>query len=369
MADFYLKDRYNETFYKELANSISKHIKFDSSKFLAIIFDGQHESRELKERMHHTAFALNEVLEGDYSQKIETLRKVVSTVTDGLLGLVFPDFVETFGQDDKDYELSIIALEEFTEHSSSEFAVRPFIKKHTKRMMAQMTEWAKHDNHHVRRLASEGCRPRLPWAMALPDFQKDPTMVLPILEMLKNDETDYVRRSVANNLNDISKDHPELVLEIAERWKGDNKNTDWIVKHACRTLLKAGNARAMRLFGFGDSTDISIDNLALEFPNLTLGDNQFFSFQLSHKMGAEAKIRLEFGVYFMKKNGKQNRKVFSITENTFQSNQVYDFKKKMHFRNLTTRKHYSGEHKISIIVNGVEKTIVSFELDCEDYNE
>jgi 3-methyladenine DNA glycosylase AlkC len=88
-------------------------------------------------------------------------------------------------------------------------------------------------NHDVRRLASEGCRPRLPWAMALPQFRKDPSPALPILEKLKNDESDYVRKSVANNLNEISKDHPQLVLDICERWYGQTANTDWLVKHAC----------------------------------------------------------------------------------------------------------------------------------------
>jgi 3-methyladenine DNA glycosylase AlkC len=363
MAEFQLKNMYDSDFYDRLSAAFLQHFPaFNKDQFLALIFDGNHEERELKERMHHTAIVMNEVLPGSYAKKISILKMVAPHLDDGFTGIIFPDFVETFGLEEENYDVSVDAMEHFTKYSSAEFAVRPFIKKYTERMMTQMMTWSKHENHHVRRLASEGCRPRLPWAMALPAFKKDPSMILPILEVLKNDEEDYVYRSVANNLNDISKDHPELVLEICERWKGNSKNTDWVVKHACRTLLKAGNPRAMKLFGFEDPANISIDNLTLEFPTLQLGGNQFFSFQLSHQMKKTAKIRLEFGVYFMKKNGKQNRKVFNITENTFEPNQVYDFKKKMHFKNLTTRKHYAGEHKISIIVNGVEKGMVDFKL-------
>ncbi len=363
MSDFQLKNRFNRAFYQQIADEISKHQPtFNTVLFLERIYDGKHEERELKDRMHHCATVLNDVLSGSYADKVAILRQVAPLVKDGLTGLVFPDFVEFFGQDEADFDVSIAALEDVTKYSSSEFAVRPFIKKYRDRMMAQMTLWATDKDYHVRRLACEGCRPRLPWAMALPHFQKDPSMVLPILEQLKNDETDYVRRSVANNLNDISKDHPELVLEIAERWYGDNKNTDWIVKHACRTLLKAGNKRAMRLFGFGDSSAIIVQNLRVKHSVLELGGNQMFSFELSHKMAQAAKIRLEFGVYYMKKNGTHSRKVFKISENVYEPHQVFSFEKKMHFRDLTTRKHHAGEHRIAIIVNGVEKETVTFEL-------
>ena len=104
-----------------------------------------------------------------------------------------------------------------------------------------MLKWSKHKDPRVRRLASEGCRPRLPWAMALPDFKRDPSKILPILEQLKADSDVWVRKSVANNLNDISKDNPELAISIFKKWLGGNKETDWIVKHAARTLLKQGN--------------------------------------------------------------------------------------------------------------------------------
>ena len=363
MADFYLKDVYNRGFYNQLAENIKKHFPpFNTQKFLSLIFDGKHEQRELKERMHHAAKVLNDVLKGSYAKKIAILKPVAPTCEDGLTGLIFPDFVEMFGMDEENKAISVDALADFTKYSSSEFAIRPFIIKYEDEMMGQMLKWAHHENHHVRRLASEGCRPRLPWSIALPAFKKDPSKILPILEILKADASEYVRKSVANNLNDISKDHPELVLEIAKKWKGNNKNTNWIVKHACRTMLKAGNPEAMSLFGFGHPEAITISNLKVSKPKVKIGDGFEFSFDLQHSEKGTVKLRLEYGVYYMKSNGKQNRKVFNITENKYTPNEIHPFSKKQHFKNLTTRKHYTGAHQLSVIVNGVEKAFVEFEL-------
>ena len=149
--------------------------------------------------------------------------------------------------------------------------------------MSHMYNWAEDENFHLRRLASEGCRPRLPWAMSLPVFKKDPTPILKIMETLKDDPVEYVRMSVANNLNDISKDHPDVVLDICERWFGRSKNTDWIVKRACRTMLKAGNKRALLLFGFGDPDQLKVANLSFDRQTLAMGEELRFSFEIELK--------------------------------------------------------------------------------------
>ena len=170
------------------------------------IFDNNWKDKALKQRMKHISASLHHYLPMQYSDAIQILMKSSSKFR-GFQYMFFPGFVERYGLNQ--YETSIQALEHFTKHSSSEFAVRPFITKYNHKMMAQMEVWAESDNHPIRRLASEGCRPRLPWATALPEFKQDPAPILPILEKLKNDESEYVRRSVANNLNDISKDHPQ----------------------------------------------------------------------------------------------------------------------------------------------------------------
>ena len=138
---------------------------------------------------------------------------------DSIVQWVFTDYVEVYGLDD--WEASIPALEEFTQQFSAEFAIRPFIVRYPERTMAQMLTWAGHESAEVRRLASEGCRPRLPWGIRLQDLVADPSPILPILERLKNDESESVRRSVANNLNDISKDNADVVLDLLPAWQAD----------------------------------------------------------------------------------------------------------------------------------------------------
>jgi len=271
--------------------------------------------------------------------------------------------VECYGL--HDFATSMPALEHFTKYSSSEFAVRTFILQDEKRMMKQMLHWANSDNHHVRRLATEGCRPRLPWAISLPAFKNNPEPVLTILKTLMKDNSEYVRRSVANNLNDISKDNPETVLRWSEKWLGDTKETDWIIKHACRSLLKQGNTQALSLFGFSDSKHIKLGLFKVQ-PKVTLGEKLHFSFLLKSQRpqpghNGIGKCRIEFAIDFMKANNKQSRKVFKISEGEYfekekQVSKVFSFKK------ISTRKYYAGKHRLTIIVNGVDQTSKPFDL-------
>ncbi len=271
--------------------------------------------------------------------------------------MFFPTFVELYCLDD--YPLCIDALAFFTQYSSAEFAVRPLIEKQPEMMMAQMLKWASSDNEHIRRLASEGCRPRLPWASALPAFKQDPTLILLILEKLKDDKSEYVRRSVANNLNDISKDNPELVVELVKQWQGISKQCDWIIKHACRGLLKQAHPEALKLFGFSSVSHVSVTKLNVD-KQVVMGDTLAFSFELSSKQ-ALGKLRIEYAIDFMKKNGKQARKIFQISESTIQARQK-QVSKNFSFKPISTRKYYLGKHQLAVIVNGVEKQVIEFKL-------
>jgi len=222
-----LKNSYNKSYVSRLVDSFLIHdTRFDGRSLHQKIFDENWEERELKSRMDHIAKMIYEVLARDYVTALNIL-KLVCESFGGYEAMFFPHIIELYGIDHWDESMG--ALEYMTKFSSSEFAVRPFIVKAPKKMMKQMLRWSTHDNYHVRRLSSEGCRSRLPWAMALPVFKKDPSLILPILEKLKNDEAEYVRKSVANNINDIAKDNPELVKELAVRWLGETQNTDWIV--------------------------------------------------------------------------------------------------------------------------------------------
>jgi len=352
-----LKNRLNKAYVKGLAGTLARaHAPFPVQRFLDLVLDQTWEDRELKQRMAHITQCVNTCLSGNYRQDLAIIQKAAMDFS-GFEAMFFPEYVELFGR--HDWDASLPALAFLTRFSSSEFAVRPYLKEDAPRMMAQMLEWAGDENYHVRRLASEGCRPRLPWAMALPAFKKDPSLILPILERLKTDSEEYVRRSVANNLNDISKDHPNLVLEIAARWLKEKPETRRLVKHACRTLLKAGNPKALALFGFGLPQGVSVEQLTITPTEIAIGEKLSFSFLV--KTQQTSSLRLEYAVSYMKANGTHSRKIFKISEKEWRPGQK-TVTKAQAFANLTTRKHYPGEHFLEIVINGQALEKGSFHL-------
>ncbi|MFT6732775.1 MAG: 3-methyladenine DNA glycosylase AlkC [Polaribacter sp.] len=337
---------------RELVQSIAKNCKeqyadFEILSFEKNVLSNDWEQLELKDRMHRIAEILGASLPKDFKQSISIILKVANNYS-GLAHMCFPDFVEKFGIND--FETSMMALEDLTEGSSSEFAIRPFIIRYPELTMQQMKEWTKSNNYHVRRLATEGCRPRLPWAMALPEFKQDPKLVLETIIDLIDDDELYVRRSVANNLNDISKDHPKMVSEIASQYLGRSKEVDWVIKHACRGLLKKGDKEVLALFGFSDVGHINITNFKLD-KSVCLEEKVNFSFDLISNKNSLGKLRVEFIIDFMKANGKTAGKIFKIYEGDFDvkyksSKKYYSFKK------ISTRKYYLGKHKLHVVING-----------------
>jgi 3-methyladenine DNA glycosylase AlkC len=361
-----LKNLYNQTFFEKLNPILSRHIEgFEGEDFMNRIFDEEWKKRELKDRMKQIAKVLHHFLPDNYPDAVTLILSVVRDIEQSELsemrleGMFFPEYVEKFGI--HDFETSVMAMEQITKFASCEFAVRPYIKKYPEKMMEQILEWTLNENHHVRRLASEGCRPRLPWAMALPVFKKNPFPVLTVLERLKEDPSEYVRRSVANNLNDIAKDHPELVLEIGMKWMGIANETDWIVKHGCRTLLKNAHPGSLKLFGFEEPDEIEVTNLQVQSV-ISIGEKLDFSFSLKNKSDKSEKIRLEYAIDYVKSNGSRNRKIFKITENWYASGDESAFARSQSFREMTTRKHYPGLHRLAVIVNGQEMDTREFEV-------
>ena len=360
MADL-LKNMFNPKSLNEIAAAIrSVYPAFQAEEFVGSTMDETWDDLELKARVRKINISLGTYLPADYREALAVLDQVIADCPSGLFGILFPDFVEVYGQDEENWDLSIAALERYTTYSSSEFAVRPFIIHHEERMMAQMYAWSKHENEHVRRLASEGCRPQLPWGQALNQYKKDPSPILPILEQLKADPSPYVRKSVANNLNDISKTHPELVIKLAKDWYGKNEYTDWIVKHGCRTLLKKGNRDVMAMFGYHDVDSIEVEDFCLAPSAVSIGEDIVFSFYISAKEAA--KVRLEYGIDYVKANGRRNRKIFQISEILLGDNEKKFYEKKHSFADLSTRRHYPGTHSLTLIVNGVERCGQDFEL-------
>ncbi|VAW51334.1 DNA alkylation repair enzyme [hydrothermal vent metagenome] len=353
-----LKNLYSKTLIKNLSDKIlQRYSAFDKKAFGSAVFDKNWKDKELKQRMRHIAQCLHLHLPTNYKKAIKILRPV-SAQFSGFEYMFFQDYVECYGLDD--FATSMPALEHFTKYASSEFAVRAFILQDEKNMMKQMLMWAKSDNHHVRRLASEGCRPRLPWAIALPAFKKNPQPVLKILKVLMKDNSEYVRRSVANNLNDISKDNPEITLNWAQQYLGKNKNTDRLIKHACRTLLKQGDKKTLPLFGFTKPAHISIAQFKCQ-ANVALGDKLNFSFLLNSKKPSLGKCRLEFAIDFMKASGNLNRKVFKISESNYTEKEK-TVTKYFSFKKISTRKYYAGKHQLTLVINGVDFVTKPFTL-------
>jgi 3-methyladenine DNA glycosylase AlkC len=348
-----LKDCYNPAFVRDLAEKTAQfRPSFPVQEFISAVLNEDWEGRELKERMHWVADQLYNHLGLDYPEAIELLLQVEPILDSerknhALTLLVFPDVVERFGLEH--WEVSMNAMENFTKASSAEFAIRPFLKQDSERGMQQMMEWALHEHEGVRRLASEGCRPRLPWAMALPDFKRDPSPVLPVLEQLKADPSLYVRRSVANNLNDIAKDHPERVLDVAEAWFGESEETDWLVRHGLRTLLKQGRPRALALFGLSQEPPAQILSFVCSKSEVSKGEA--FEMLVELEVEEACDLRIEFEMEFLRKRGT-SKKVFRWSEKTFSAG-VHSLQKSYLFKDLSTRKHYPGVQGITIVLNGV----------------
>lgn len=372
------KNMFNEAFFGRFANDLKRVMPdFDERRFVSLIMDGEWEKKEFKQRIAHITIVLKEFLPADYKEAIdrilEMLDHVEKTFPDfgviddtrfGLTleyGCILDNYVEQYGLDD--FETSVRAIGRITQFTSCEFATHAFIVRYPEQMMAQMLAWSTHPHWGVRRLASEGCRPRLPWAMALPTLKKDPAPILPILENLKNDPARSVRLSVANNLNDIAKDNPDVVVGLARKWHGTSPEVDWVIKHGCRTLLKQGHTELMGLFGFDCRVEnIGVEDFQLSTPRVQIGKVLEFRFNLVNRNPEKIKIRLEYAIYFQKANGTLSKKVCKISEKQYAGNSTTPVVRKHDFKIVTTRTFHPGLHQVAVIVNGNEFEKYDFEV-------
>lgn len=245
-------------FDKNLAELLSKkilsvHLDFNSTLFIKKV-DAGVDGLELKDRVELIADELKNHLEDDYQKQVEVLTQILGPENNEETGMfkeyywIMPiaKFVEKYGLDH--FDISMRAIEEITKRNTGEYAIRPFIEKYPERTIDRMEIWSIHTNKHIRRLSSEGGRPRLPWATKLQMFIDDPSPLLPILENLKDDPSKYVQKSVANCLNDILKDNPEVAKMIIEKWNTDTtKERIWIIKHALRNLRKKDDEWALKI--------------------------------------------------------------------------------------------------------------------------
>lgn len=380
-----LKDAYSPSFVRDVSARLAGVTPdFDRVGFEESVLDAAWPQLEFKGRMLQLAEGLGRWLPADFTAALACVDGLVASYGrpasggpgfDALLGLYVPSFVERRAARDLEthWDQAFEALARYTQHASAEFAVRPFLIHDLERGLADMLAWTQSPNEHVRRLASEGCRPRLPWAMSLPALKRDPHPLLALLTALRDDPSEYVRRSVANNLGDIAKDHPDWVVELATKWLqgAPSLERQRLVRHALRTRLKHGDARALALFGYRDPVAIEVGELNLARDRACIGplrakptpENQLeFAFTLTHaKRAPLGRLRVEYAIYFVKANGKQRPKIFKLAE--FECSAAHRTITRTHsLIDLSTRRHHPGRHVLAIHVNGVERARTEFDV-------
>lgn len=344
-----LKEMFNEAFYKKLAFEFARaDKKFHPDKFTKEVMAGL-DKLSLNQRLRNTTLVLQRHLPDDYKKSIEIMMKVIPSLKVGYTTMVFPDFVGLFGLNH--FHLSMEALKFFTQFGSSEFAVREFLKRDLEKTLKVMHEWSLDENVHVRRLSSEGSRPRLPWSFKLDAIITDPSLSRPILENLKADHELYVRKSVANHLNDIAKDTPDYVHKIIKAWVKSNPHTAWILKRGARSLLKNGDSKSLTLLGMRKAR-LSVKNLVLDKTIVKLNDHLTFSFELVSEASTRQKVILYYRIHYVKKSGTVSPKIFKLKEVELNPGERIKIHKKQSFQDFTTRVHHSGIHVLELLANG-----------------
>ena len=354
-----MKDGLSRDVIGNIASTFERvHSPLDGSRFVGDACEGL-DDLELKDRVVRVAAVLREHLPDPYPSALAVIREAASVwpardPNDALGGFAaWPmiDFVGIYGLDHP--EVSLDALAEITHLFSAEFAIRPFLVHHTDMTLRRLHEWTADEREHVRRLVSEGTRPLLPWGIRLKAFQADPAPGLALLERLKDDPSDYVRRSVANHLNDVSKDHPDLVVDICTRWrKGASPERDWIVRHATRTLVKKGHPAALKLLGFDDNPKVRLRDLQVTPEKIRVGDSIDVAFRLESTGKAAQDLVVDYAVHHRKANGEATPKVFKLKTLHLGPGEAVSLSKRHSFRRITTRQYYPGRHEVEVTVNG-----------------
>jgi 3-methyladenine DNA glycosylase AlkC len=252
---------------------------------------------------------------------------------------------------------------ELTQRFTAEFSIRPYLIHHQQRTIRQLKMWSEDPSVHVRRLVSEGTRPRLPWAVRLPAFQRDPRPVLALLERLKDDPELYVRRSVANNLNDIGKDNPAALIETARRWlKNATPQRAALVRHALRSAIKRGDKQALGLLGFGGKTEVKLRNVKVGPKRAAIGSKVGIGFEIVNTSSRAQCVLVDLKVHYAKANGKTGAKVFKLKRVELAPRAMASFAKTLSLADLTTRRHYAGTHRVEAMLNGRALALGQFEL-------
>lgn len=337
--------------------------RFDRLAFLGAASDGLG-ALSIMERVRHIADALHAALPDDYLAALAVVRAMAPQLKHGFQAIAVTEYVARYGLDD--FDRSMEALADLTRFGSAEFAIRPFLVRDTPRALATMTRWTGSEDEHVRRLASEGARPRLPWAARIPALKDDPTLAAPILEMLKADPSLYVRKSVANHLNDIAKDRPDWLLGRLALWPNDDPHTAWIIRHALRTLIKKGDPAALALIGVGHGAAVTVRDFTVAPPTVRLGDRIAITAKLVSDAADGQRLVVDYRVHYARAGDKTAAKVFKLKTFELAAGDTMALGISQTIRDFSTRRHYPGRHEVELIVNGQTMATAAFEIMAKD---
>jgi 3-methyladenine DNA glycosylase AlkC len=366
-----LKSWFGRGTVERIADAIAAvHPGFARDRFVADATRGL-ASRELLARGDHVARALSAHLPRDTAEALHVLVASLGPERsegdeDGLgvapfLYLPHVAFIRAFGLEA--YDASMDAQHALTRRFTAEWSIRPFLEAEPARTLAVLRRWAQDPSPHVRRLVSEGTRPRLPWAPRLRAFAADPSAALALLEALKDDPSEYVRRSVANHLNDVGKDHPALLVETARRWlEGATPERARVVRHALRTLVKRGDRAALALLGHGARPRIAVTAAGVDPARARVGEVVTFRATIASTARTAQRLAVDLAVHFVKASGAARPKVFKGRVLALPAGGEAEVRKRISLAQMSTRRHHAGVHEIDLLVNGVRFPAARFEV-------
>ena len=364
---FSLKDQlFNATSLSKLSDALDQtKLRYQRKKFEKEILDA-FPNLELKARIDWMVIVLAGYLPDEFEVAIEILENALPSPLDPkktdddfgeFIWAVPGEYVARFGCTDLHLESSLDFLRKSTMRFTAENSIRPFLRRYPEETMRFIRRCATDNNYHVRRLASEGIRPFLPWAVRA---NVEPEQIFEVLEILKHDNTRYVTRSVANTLNDLSKTDPQKVIQTLTDWqKRPSDEMTWVIKHALRTLIKRDHDGALSLLGY--PTDPQFELSAVNASTLIFV-GEHLSYQCTIKSNVSQRLRIALRVYYLKANGSHSAKVFSVKDTNASAGETIQINKKVSFKAITTRAMYPGQHEVEIVVNGIARSKRSFQL-------
>lgn len=363
-----LKDFFDEHLVRRIAGTIVPvYPEFPLEAFVTEATRGL-STLELLDRGKHIADAFAKTLPADYERAVDVLLRSLDVPVAREGGGMAPffylphvTFVAKWGLEH--FGASMRAQHALTQRFSAEFSIRYFILRDAARTLAVLHTWVTDTNEHVRRLVSEGTRPRLPWAVRLPGFIANPAPVLEILERLRDDPALYVRRSVANNLNDIAKDHPDLVVETCKRWsQGATPERKWIISHALRWLVKRGHIGAIQLLGGGTRPKVRVESVTITPARAKVGSVATCTFDLVSESTKPQSLVVDYVVHYPGASGKLRSKVWKLRRVELGAKQAVRLEAKVSLVDRTIRKHYPGTYRIELRVGGTDLPLGVFEV-------